>query len=400
MSDALTARRRRGDGATPSARAGVGDASPAASDAGPSLSVIIPARDAAATLGACLDGVFSQATKDVEVIVVDDGSRDHTPAIAAQYPVTLVRLDRATGAGGARNRGAAIARAPVLLFLDADVVPAPSTLARARGLFQDPTIDAAFGSYDDAPGVRTLVSLFKNLSHHYFHQHARPDATTFWAACGAVRASAFRAAGGFDESRYHAPSIEDVELGQRLAYQGARIVADPSLQVKHLKQWTLSSLLAADVRRRAIPWTLLILERRAWPADLNLTRDQLAAALIALALVVTTPFLGRPGARVAWIGLLLGAALINRGLFALFARRGGLSLMLAGFVLQQFYYVYAAAGFVAGLALYAWERFFGRSDASDSASPAAAMTVTRAAVDVRSEPVTAPRPLESSVPPV
>jgi GT2 family glycosyltransferase len=316
--------------------------------------------------------VLAQADADVEVIVVDDGSLDDTAAVAAGHPVTLVRCASPHGVAAARNRGAAVAGAPLLLFLDADVVPAPGALARARAAFDDPELHATFGSYDDDPAVRSTVSEFKNLCHHYFHQRARRAATTFWGACGAIRREHFEAAGGFNERRYRQPSIEDLELGQRLLERGARIVADPGLQVKHLKRWTFASLLVTDVRRRAIPWTQLIMERRRWPADLNLARDQLVAAGIALALLGTAPFLARPVVQVAWLGLLASAIVVNRDLYRLFARRGGLRLALAGFALQQLYYLYATAGFGAGLGLFAWRRLVGRSPSMVARSEACA----------------------------
>jgi GT2 family glycosyltransferase len=324
------------------------------SAAGPGLSVIIAARDAAATLGACLDGVFAQAGPDVEVIVVDDASRDATAGVAARYPVSLVRCERWGGVASARNRGAAAAAAPLLLFLDADVVPGPGLLARARRAFDDPATDAVFGSYDDEPAVRSTVSRFKNLAHHHVHQHARRRATTFFAGCGAIRRARFVAAGGFDEARYRRPSIEDVELGGRLAAQGARIIAAPGLQVKHLKRWTLGSLLVTDLVRRAIPWTQLILERRSWPGDLNLAPRQLAAAGIALLLIALLPFLAHPVAAAAWPALLAGAVIANHGLYTLFWRKGGARLAVAGFVLQQLYYLYAAVGFAVGVGLFPW----------------------------------------------
>ena len=89
------------------------------------------------------------------------------------------------------------------------------------------------------PDDQSIVSRFKNLAHHHFHQRARVEASTFWGACGAIRREQFFAAGGFDEKRFKLPSIEDVELGSRLVDRGVRIVLDPGLQVKHLKRWTL-----------------------------------------------------------------------------------------------------------------------------------------------------------------
>ena len=70
---------------------------------------------------------------------------------------------------------------------------------------------------------------------------------TFWAGLGAIRRRAFLAAGGFDELRFPEPSIEDIELGMRLAADGAWIELDPSLQATHLKQWPLLRMLRTDL---------------------------------------------------------------------------------------------------------------------------------------------------------
>jgi glycosyltransferase involved in cell wall biosynthesis len=98
-----------------------------------SVSVIIPARDAAPTLGRTLEALAAQdLAGPFEVIVVDDGSRDQTPAIAKRFAplVRLVRSERSEGPGAARNRGVAAASAPLLAFTDADCFPTAEWLAR------------------------------------------------------------------------------------------------------------------------------------------------------------------------------------------------------------------------------------------------------------------------------
>ena len=253
------------------------------------LSIIVPARNAADTLPRCLEAICSQCSGDDEVIVVDDCSQDATARIAAAFPVKLIKLPGHRGAGAARNRGSAAAQAPVLFFLDADVVLAPGALERARDDIADPSADAIIGSYDESPPSSSTVSRFKNLSHHFFHQHSAREVSSFWGACGLVRRAAFVAAGGFDEQEFVAPSIEDIELGYRMCDAGARIRLDPQLRVTHLKQWTLLSLLKTDVFRRAIPWTVLCLERGRIPSELNLAIDQRIAALLAIAMIVCAP---------------------------------------------------------------------------------------------------------------
>jgi glycosyltransferase involved in cell wall biosynthesis len=97
----------------------------------PCVSVIIPARDAAPTLARALAALESQdISAPYEVIVIDDGSRDETSEIARGFAplVKLIRNEDSLGPGAARNRGAAVARAPVLAFTDADCFPTPQWL--------------------------------------------------------------------------------------------------------------------------------------------------------------------------------------------------------------------------------------------------------------------------------
>jgi len=95
----------------------------------PVVSVVVPARDAAFTIGSTLAGLAAQDRAPDEVIVVDDGSSDATVALAEAAPV-VTRVVRGTGAGpgAARNAGAAAASGNVLAFLDADCEPQPAWL--------------------------------------------------------------------------------------------------------------------------------------------------------------------------------------------------------------------------------------------------------------------------------
>src|SRR5579872_6120726 len=178
----------------------------------PRLSVVVPARNASATLARCLEAVVAQANGEIELIVVDDCSTDDTRAVASRYPVKLIALSEHAGVAAARNRGTEAARGEIVFFLDADVVLAPGGMQRVIATMENPEIGAVIGSYDSAPADQSIVSRFKNLAHHHFHQRSNREATTFWGACGAIRRELLVAAGGFDEKRYKLPSIEDIEL--------------------------------------------------------------------------------------------------------------------------------------------------------------------------------------------
>jgi hypothetical protein len=89
-------------------------------------------------------------------------------------------------------------------------------------------------------------------------------------------------AGGFNAQRFPQPSIEDIDLGTRLTGSGSTILLKKDIQVKHLKQWTFWGLLKTDILNRAIPWTLLILQNRNLPNDLNLSTPQRLCALLSI----------------------------------------------------------------------------------------------------------------------
>ncbi len=315
----------------------------------PELSIIIPAYNAASTLARCLDSVLSQMSPNTEVIVVDDGSTDSTAAIAAKYPVQVISIAVNGGSGPARNRGAAVARGSMLLFLDADVTLREGALARVNWLATQSDVVALIGSYDDEPDVRSTVSMFKNLAHHYFHQRSAPEVSTFWSGCGAIKRTAFVLLGGFDE---RIPEIGDVDLGYRLSARGLRPRVDPNLQVKHLKHWTLGSLVRTDFNLRALPWARMFVTYGYLPNGLNFTADQRAGALVAiLSLIAGVALLFTRSAAIPFIGCLVLAAALNLRLFRLFWRKGGLRLLVGGFLLQQFYYLYSVLGLGVGIAL-------------------------------------------------
>src|SRR3954469_12256948 len=98
----------------------------------PEVSVVIPAYNAAQTVGAAVDSVLAQTFGDFELIVVDDGSRDDTAEVvrARKDPrVNCVRTENG-GVSAARNRGLDLAAGSLVAFLDADDAWQPAKLER------------------------------------------------------------------------------------------------------------------------------------------------------------------------------------------------------------------------------------------------------------------------------
>ena len=98
----------------------------------PELAVIVPHRDDAERLARCLEGLARSDLARAEVVVVDNASPVPPTAALARHPFARLVVEPAPGAAAARNRGVAETSAPVLLFLDADCVPAPGWVGAAR----------------------------------------------------------------------------------------------------------------------------------------------------------------------------------------------------------------------------------------------------------------------------
>jgi GT2 family glycosyltransferase len=238
----------------------------------------------------------------------------------------------------------------ILLFVDSDVVVGPDTVARvARVLEARPEIAAVFGSYDAAPRARGLVSQFRNLLHHFVHQQGDPDASTFWAGCGAVRRSVFEEVGGFDVGPF-TRSIEDIELGYRLRDAGHRIFLDRDLRVTHLKRWTLVSFLRTDALYRAVPWSRLILQRKLRLDHLNLKPEHRLSVALALVIPVALALSAITPAMLALAALALaGLVIANRKLLGFFVRVRGIAFAAGAVPLLFLHYL------ASGLA-YLWVR--------------------------------------------
>ncbi|NOD36564.1 MULTISPECIES: glycosyltransferase [unclassified Ruegeria] len=313
------------------------------------ISVVMPAYNAEHLLPRVLPPLIDMlnAGQVQEVLVVDDQSPDGTAALAQKMGATVLTTPVNGGPGAARNLAAEQVTGDILWFVDSDVIVWPDGPDHIRRAMSEDNVGAVFGSYDDEPDGQAWFSRYKNLLHRYHHQRARREARTFWAGCGAIRCDVFREVGGFDVKTYEVPSIEDIELGYRIANTGRRILVEPQLQGKHLKVWTIRNSLSTDIYCRALPWARLMISREGLSDNLNTSMAERARAGIAgllLLSILALPFW--PGAWPLPLLLLAAALIANFDLVRTMAGHGGPWFAFKCLLYHQVYYVYSATIYV------------------------------------------------------
>ncbi len=284
---------------------------------------------------------------------MSDGDSGGSERLAEKFGAKVLRNPNPEGPARARNMGAHHAKGDILFFVDADVTIRPDAMDRVVAAFQNDTALAAiFGAYDDEPLETNFLSQYKNLFHHYVHHTAKREASTFWGACGAIRRDLFLMMGGFNEgyrrrlSKSTPGTSEDIELGYRLKKSGYKMELIKELKVKHLKRWTISNLLKADIFYRAVPWTRLILREGRFLNDLNTkVSDRISVLGIGLATAMITASLFAPW----WIvpaAILLGGVLwLNRDLYRFFRNKRGHWFSLKAIFWHWFYLFYSGLTF-------------------------------------------------------
>jgi len=323
----------------------------------PTFSIIIPVHNGGSRFRRCLLSLAALEPTPTEIIVVADGETDGAWRMAEALDAQVLKISSPVGPAGARNLGARAAKGDVLFFVDADVTIPRDAMGLITDSFQrNPEVAAVFGSYDDEPSEPNFLSQYKNLLHHYVHQAANKEASTFWAACGAIRREIFLAMGGFDEG-YHRPSIEDIELGYRLKRAGHRIRLLKGLQAKHLKRWNVRSLLEADFLYRALPWTRLILNEGQFIDDLNLkVSNRIGVMLIFLLCLSLLGALLMPRLLVFAMVVAMALLALNWRLYCFFYDKRGLLFALKTIPWHWFYFFYSGLAFCIGFVNYRIKR--------------------------------------------
>ena len=188
--------------------------------------VVVPTRDRPQALARCLAALRAQVDIELEVVVVDDGSRDPHAVERAVEAVPEARLVRLDGGGpaAARNAGVRAARGPVVLMTDDDCVPEPGwAAALAAAVGQRSALAAGRTEFD---ATRPLVAASETIVRHA--ERRGP----FVATRNLAIPRALALAVPFDE-RFREAGGEDREWGRRLVGRGTPVVHVDAARVRH-----------------------------------------------------------------------------------------------------------------------------------------------------------------------
>jgi GT2 family glycosyltransferase len=208
----------------------------------PKVSVVVCSYNGAATLDECLRSLVALEYPDYEVILVDDGSTDRTPEVAARFPRVRYLRQPNMGLSGARNVGAEAAAGEIIVYTDSDCVADETWLLYLVQAMQDQEVDAIGGPnlppptdswtakcVAASPGGPSHVMLDDRFAEHV-------------PGCNmAFRRDALLAIGGFDAQFRQAG--DDVDVCWRLLDAGKRIGYAASAVVWHHRRNTVRAYL-------------------------------------------------------------------------------------------------------------------------------------------------------------
>lgn len=209
---------------------------------GPLMSVVVCTRNGGSTLADCLSSLQRQRRVNYEVIVIDDGSTDDVPQIAASH--STVRYERQDHAGlsAARNLGMKLARGEVIVYTDDDCRPDEDWLWRIAAALDDPRWVAAGGPNLPPPPRSEVERCVAAAPGGPCHVLLNDEEAEHLPGCNlAIRKSALEDIGGFDP--VFRAAGDDVDVCWRLREAGGKLRFVPGAFVWHHRRLTVGAYL-------------------------------------------------------------------------------------------------------------------------------------------------------------
>ncbi len=161
-------------------------------DSPPQLSIVIPVGNHSPKVGKVLQALATNDTALFEVILVADRVRDDSLASAAQYPFCRVINDAAVvGVSATRNRGATEAQAPIIAFIDSDIIVKPDTVTHILEHMSREGVDGMVGLLSAQIPYPTFFSHFKNLWMRWTYDRLPDKVSLFYTSLAVIKERLF-----------------------------------------------------------------------------------------------------------------------------------------------------------------------------------------------------------------
>jgi len=207
----------------------------------PAISVVLCSYNGGRVIRECLEGLLRLEYPNYEVIVVDDGSRDNTADIAAQYPFRLIRTEN-HGLSSARNTGCEAATGEIVAYIDDDAYPDPHWLQYLAHTFMTTDHVGVGGPNLPPPGDGMIADCVAVAPGGPIHVLISDREAEHIPGCNmAFRKAALERVGGFD--RKFRVSGDDVDMCWRLQEQGWTLGFNPAAVVWHHRRNSIRAYL-------------------------------------------------------------------------------------------------------------------------------------------------------------
>lgn len=188
------------------------------------ISIVIPTYNSEKTIGEVLDALFKEIKryrKKVEVIVVDDGSKDNTLKIVEKYPVRLFK-QKHKGPAAARNLGVKKARGNIVIFLDSDCKVSKNWLKKILEPFKDKRV-AGVGVKYKTWNRGSWVGRFVGYEIGQRQERMKKETDYLASYSTAYRKEVLKKVKGFD-TRFRMAAAEDNDLSYRIVKEGYKLI--------------------------------------------------------------------------------------------------------------------------------------------------------------------------------